>query len=289
MPGSVAKSPHRALLTDFLKTRRGQLQPSDVGLPADGKLNGRRTPGLRRSEVALLAGISTEWYTLFEMGRNRAMTMRVIGPVSDALRLTPIERDYVHDLVREAPPPEPSSEGLHPAIDYAVQHVQEAAAIVYDPWLTRLRWNDVARHVLFMGDDDWLGRNILWRSFKGSHLRKLMKGNWERRTRLNLGIFRRALARDPLNADAQAIVRELRDAPDFEPLWAAHEVFSFEMYSEDNANKPYIIDHAHYGELRMHVLLLGIPGWPGAHVRYITPADEHSVEVFRKAARGEPG
>ena len=66
----------RALLTDFLKKRRAGLKPADVGLPADSSR--RRTPGLRRSEVAQLAGVSTEWYTLFETGRERAMTSRAI-------------------------------------------------------------------------------------------------------------------------------------------------------------------------------------------------------------------
>src|SRR5579872_5540968 len=94
------KTAARALLADFLKSRRARLTPDQVGIHIEAEPSRRRTPGLRRSEVAALAGISAEWYTLFEMGRERAMTNRIIEPVVRALQLNEVERDYLYDLVR---------------------------------------------------------------------------------------------------------------------------------------------------------------------------------------------
>ena len=281
----MPKTAHRALLTDFLKIRRARLKPAQVGLP-EGDVHVRRTPGLRRSEVARLAGLSTEWYTLFEMGRDRAMTMRVVDPVSHALRLTGIERDYLYDLVRAASPPRRTAGQLHPSLEFGLTHVKEAAAIIYDPWLTHIRWNRVAEKIFRIVDTAWLERNALWRLFVDDRLREMINVDWESHARHNLGIFRRALARDPLNASARTIVRALQGNEEFERLWAEHEVSSFDLYSSDNANAPYVMQHPAYGQFSMHVLILEIPGWPGAHVRYMTPGDEHGVEIFRQAASG---
>ncbi len=118
----MPKAPHRALLTDFLKSRRARLRPIDVGLPEHhDDVRGRRTPGLRRSEVAQLADISTEWYTLFEMGRDRAMTARIIDPVAKALRLNRVERDYLYTLIRAEPPPPRGVRPIHPSLEYSLE------------------------------------------------------------------------------------------------------------------------------------------------------------------------
>lgn len=120
----MPKAPHRALLSDFLKSRRARLRPVDVGLPDD--VRGRRTPGLRRAEVARLAGISTEWYTLFEMGRDRAMTQRIIDPVAKAMQLNRVERDYLYTLVRAEPPPPRGLRPIHPSLEYFLKYTREA-------------------------------------------------------------------------------------------------------------------------------------------------------------------
>ena len=82
----------RQELADFLRTKRASLQPEDVGLPDGGR---RRTPGLRREEVALLAGVGTTWYTWLEQGRDVRASLEVLEAVSRALRLSPAERAHV--------------------------------------------------------------------------------------------------------------------------------------------------------------------------------------------------
>ena len=279
----MPKTAARALLTDFLKNRRARISPSDVGLPDECPR--RRTRGLRRSEVALLARISTEWYTLFEMGRERAMTLRVIGPVARALRLNDVERDYLYDLVRAEEPPARVCPRLHPSIDFALRHVREASIIVYDPWLTRTHWNDVAA-ALFPPEvgNDWLQSNVLVRMFTLPQFRTLAE-NWEELNQWNLGLFRRALARDPLNPEAREILNALSGISDFNRLWSKQDVYSIERFSVDNVDAPFRLHHERYGELTMHMIVYEIPGWRGAHVRYVTPADETSADGFRAATK----
>src|SRR5205823_1721622 len=93
----------REQLADFLRTKRASLQPGDVGLPDGGR---RRTPGLRREEVALLAGVGTTWYTWLEQGRDVRASLEVLEAVARALRLTTAERTHLVLLGRgEEPPP----------------------------------------------------------------------------------------------------------------------------------------------------------------------------------------
>src|SRR5690349_2285229 len=82
-------------LADFLRQRRATIQPDDVGLPAGGR---RRTPGLRREEVAQLAGVGTTWYTWLEQGRDVHASNEVLGALADALRLDRVERQYLFEL-----------------------------------------------------------------------------------------------------------------------------------------------------------------------------------------------
>src|SRR5215475_551222 len=93
----------REELADFLRMRRAALQPEDVGLPGGGR---RRTPGLRREEVAQLAGVGTTWYTWLEQGRDVRASLDVLEALSRALRLDPAERNHLILLGRgeEAPP-----------------------------------------------------------------------------------------------------------------------------------------------------------------------------------------
>jgi len=282
----MPKAPHRALLTDFLKSRRARLRPTDVGLPEPAPdVRHRRTPGLRRSEVAQLADISTEWYTLFEMGRDRAMTVRIIDPVARALRLNRVERDYVYTLVRAELPPPRGVRPIHPSLAFSLQNTRDAAVLVYDPWLTRVRANAVAEKVFLHRSQEWLARNVLWRTFKDQDLRTLMGSGWEEHTRRNLGVFRRALARDPESPAAKLVLDALRGVPEFERLWAAHDVTSFDELNQENMVKPYAITHPAYGLLSVHAVVWPVAGWPGAHTRYLTPADDATLEAFRDAGR----
>src|ERR1700750_2756291 len=105
----------RAELADFLRRRRASIQPEDVGLPSGGR---RRTPGLRREEVASLAGVGTTWYTGLQQGRDVRASMDVFEAIAKALRLTPAERTHLILLGRgeEAPACKAAAEHVSPNV-----------------------------------------------------------------------------------------------------------------------------------------------------------------------------
>ena len=261
----------RRLLTDFLKARRAALQPADVGLPPGSPQ--RRTPGLRRSEVAQLAGISTEWYTLFEMGRDRAMSTRVIEPISRALRLTEVEREYLTDLVRAELPPQPSLE-LVPALCKLLED-DEKLVIVFDRWLTAVRWNAPAEALFSLDRANERTTNLLWR------VQLAGCPEWESHLRFFMGLFRRSLGRDPENREAHRILTSLESSATFRGIWERHEVHSLDEESRvlRHPLRPFITG---FGEIRYFTVGLPVPASAGGHVRIAVPADGPSRAVLRQ-------
>jgi transcriptional regulator with XRE-family HTH domain len=94
----------RAALSQFLKDRRARIAPADAGLPDRER---RRTPGLRREDVAALSGVSLTWYTALEQGRDMGVSAEVLERVATTLRLSPLERDYLFELAQDRPAPAP--------------------------------------------------------------------------------------------------------------------------------------------------------------------------------------
>src|SRR6188768_3913026 len=112
---------HREELTRFLKTARARLSPTDVGLPPGER---RRTRGLRREEVATLAGMSVTWYTWFEQGRDVQLSAPTLERLSTALKLDPREREFMFTLAQHRPPPLVDTHNL--AVAPSVQHMMDS-------------------------------------------------------------------------------------------------------------------------------------------------------------------
>ncbi len=197
----------RAELADFLRMRRASLQPEDVGLQAGGR---RRTPGLRREEVAQLAGVGTTWYTWLEQGRDVRASLDVLEAIARALRLSQAERTHLILLGRgEQPPPCKSpAERVSPALRKLIENLGPNPAYILGRRWDYLAWNDAA--VALLGD---LGkipravRNHAWLTFTDPARREMFT-DWERSSRLLVAKFR---------ADS---ARHLGD-PEFEQLIAA--------------------------------------------------------------------
>jgi transcriptional regulator with XRE-family HTH domain len=128
----------REELADFLRTKRSSLQPEEVGLPDGGR---RRTPGLRREEVALLAGVGTTWYTWLEQGRDVRASLDVLEALSRALRLTGAERSHLILLGRgeQAKPCKAPAEDVSPIIRRLVANIGPGPA-----YLLNRRWDYLA-------------------------------------------------------------------------------------------------------------------------------------------------
>ena len=266
----------RRLLTHFLKTRRAALRPADVGLPSGARL--RRTAGLRRAEVAQLAGMSVEWYTLFEMGRERAMTLNNISSVTRALRLTDTERKYLYDLVRADPPRDASLE-LSPAVDMLLRET-EKLVVVYDRWLNAIRWNAGAGTLFSIDGAPPEESNVLWRYFCAPDSRERFS-QWEERGLFFLGLFRRALGRDPANPEAHRILASLKSSAQFRATWDLHEVRSLDDEARTLAHKPLQVTDPKFGKLHYYVAGFPIPASAGGQVRIAVPMDAAGREIVR--------
>ncbi|MET9986378.1 helix-turn-helix transcriptional regulator [Streptomyces rochei] len=211
----------------FLRSRRERLRPQDVGLPVGPR---RRTPGLRREEVAVLAHISTEYYIRLEQGRAPRPSGDVLAAIAGALRLTDAESDHLHVLAGTAP----SRTGLHrrdvrPSILALLERMPQTAGFVMSAACEVLAWNDLA--AALMEDVAPLTsheRNLTRRAFpEPQYAEETLYGISDAadfRASVVMQLHT-ALARYPTDPAVTGLVDELRDtSPDFARLWDRHDV-----------------------------------------------------------------
>lgn len=214
----------RRELADFLRTRRAALTPRDVGLPEGGR---RRTPGLRREEVAALAGVGTTWYTWLEQARDVRASRSVLEAVGEALRLTPAEHRHLLRLGRgeEVDLPGVEPEHASPTLRRMIEHLGPNPAYLLSRRWDFLVWNDALAAVF--GDPGEVPperRNHVWLMFTDP-LRRELTVDWEATTRVIVARFRADAARHVDDPAFERLVAELKEAsPDFRRLWRRHEV-----------------------------------------------------------------
>ncbi|QJS99670.1 helix-turn-helix domain-containing protein [Streptomyces asoensis] len=217
----------RRELAAFLRGRRERITPADVGLPAGSR---RRTPGLRREEVAQLAFISTEYYTRLEQARAPHPSREVLAQIARALRLSDAERDHLHHLAGTppGPPPGPSREVRQSIVDL-LHRLPQAAAIVMSATYEVIAWNALA--AALMEDFSALprrDRNLVRRAFLepwrgGTRLYSVSDADEFARTAAQH--LRGAAARYPGDPELTALIDELlAGSAEFAALWAAHDV-----------------------------------------------------------------
>ncbi|SOD86994.1 helix-turn-helix transcriptional regulator [Streptomyces sp. Ag109_G2-15] len=209
----------RAALRHFLRSRRARLSPGDVGLTVGGR---RNTPGLRREEVAVLAGVSASWYTWLEQGRDIKVSEGVLDAVSNALNLDRTERAHLYLLAGVNPPAarqEATSEELS-RLRLAVEAWQPAPAFMVDRYWNVLVSNAPARTLLGVQDTD---SNYLWSFFTDGRNRSRFPHWMDVASRL-VGQFRVQAVRFLDDPNFELLARRLCSAsPDFDRLWARHE------------------------------------------------------------------
>lgn len=222
-------------LAAFLRSRRERLRPEDVGLPSGPR---RRTPGLRREEVAVLAHISTEYYVRLEQGRAPRPSREVLAGIVAALRLTDAESDHLHVLAGTAP----SRTGLHrrdvrPSILALIDRLPQTAAFVVSAVYDVLAWNSLA--AALMEDFSELAprdRNLARWAFlgatdTGAELRGSSHGA-DFQLHVVMGL-RSALARYPSDPVVRGLVDELYEASlEFARLWERHDVQAAPMLTK---------------------------------------------------------
>jgi transcriptional regulator with XRE-family HTH domain len=214
-------------LGEFLRSRRARLRPADVDLADYG--DRRRVPGLRREELAHLAGVSVGYYTRLEQGQSRHASEAVLDALAAALRLDDDERTHLHVLARPKPRAakrRPRPERVHPRLTALVDSLA-APAIVLGRHTDVLAWNRLG-HALLAGHIDFAGRtrpNWARLFFLDPHVVELFGDGWPRKARDTVADLRMIAARRPDDLALAELVGELTmRSPEFATLWAAHAV-----------------------------------------------------------------
>jgi transcriptional regulator with XRE-family HTH domain len=217
----------RAALADFLRRHREALQPADVGIPVSAR---RRTPGLRREDVAALAMMSTDYYTRLEQQRGPQPSEQMLSSLARALRLTSDERDYLFQLAgHTAPAPVSGSTHVPPALLRVLDRLDDTPALILSNLGETLVQNRMAAALL--GDRSGhtgLARSEIYRWFTDPAERlRYPEYDRDRQSRAQVANLRSAYGsgRSGLRSRAGEIVRALQKAsPEFAELWERHEV-----------------------------------------------------------------
>lgn len=219
--------PYARELGDFLRARRGRLRPQDVGLEPGGR---RKVSGLRREELALLAGLSTDYYQRMEQGREVRPSDDVLDALAGALGLDDAERRHLFGLARAARRPVPVRRDHGPERvpegTRRLLRVLDTPAVVLGRHLDLLAWNDLARTLFGSPGDRPRDRlNMLLLMFDDALTGERSCPDWERQALEYIGMLRAAVATDPTHPRATAIVGELSiRSAEFRRLWARHDV-----------------------------------------------------------------
>ena len=229
----------RSELTDFLRNRRAQVTPRDVGLPANGR---RRTPGLRREEVAQLAGVGLSWYTWLEQGRDIKPSAQVLDALARVLRLNSAERAHLFHLARvELPLPAGDyPREAPPDLAHFVERVAPYPAYLIGPRTDVLAWNAAARGMLGEPTRGPDGRqNLLWWLFTAEEL-----STEQRRAtaRSALARFRAEHARRIGDPDFAALLDALEEASEqFRAWWRRHEVLTEQSARRSSSTRASVV------------------------------------------------
>ena len=223
----VPTAEQRRLLGAFLRARRERLTPTEARI--HGGPARRRTPGLRREEVAQLCGLSPTWYTWLEQGRDVSVSASALARIAEALHLTAAERAYLFELTRKRDP-DVVAEGEGGALPRSLVSALDAIttpAYVLDRTWQACGWNAPAESLFAQ----WLGggeRNLLRYVFLDPTAREFIR-DWENRARRLVAEFRADTARSAEDLEVSALVRDLRGAsPRFAQFWDDHGVLARE-------------------------------------------------------------
>lgn len=255
----------REELKNFLRSRRARLSPQDFGFP-DGSR--RRTPGLRRDEVAQLAGIGVTTYTFLEQGRDMHVSSGVLEKVADVLQLNEQEKRHLFRLaIGELPQVSPVAEKPFPALDVMLTSLGSCPAFILNYRFDVISTNKAATLVFgFKDSQAELEKNVLWRMFNDPR-RKLFYENWEECTTCVVAYFRWNYAKYFGDADLAKFVMNLEESsPEFRQLWSEYEVFDPTMLLT-----PLHINHPKLGRLTGHYVLMAPFGYPNFTLCALTP------------------
>ncbi|MEU3504824.1 helix-turn-helix transcriptional regulator [Streptomyces hundungensis] len=245
----------RAELSEFLRSRRARLKPEDVGLPNHGRH--RRVPGLRREELAQLAGVSVAYYTRLEQGNAQNVSVEVLEAIGRALRLNDIEHDHLSHLAKGKTKKKRASacrpQQVRPALQQLIDAMEGVPAYIIGRRLDILGWNRMAA-ALFgdMGQLPSRERNMARHVFLDPAARSLY-ADWHSKAVDVVSVLRLCAGCYPDDPQLTALVGELSvKSEEFRALWAAHTV-------ADKGHGVKRLHHPVVGELTLAYETLKLP------------------------------
>ena len=271
---------HENRLGSYLKDRRAKLDPAAFGFP----LTRRRTPGLRREEVASRANVSATWYTWLEQGRGGAPSSDVLDRISRAMMLTDAEREHLF-LLGLGRPPEiryQAPEGVTPRLQRVLDTLALSPAFVRTATWDVVAWNAAATAVFTDYDALPPGqRNILRLFFSDSRVRAT-QSDWKSVARFVVAAFRADVARAGAAQNVQALVDELcRLSPEFEAMWRDNDV-------QVRGDGTKILHHPIAGSLAMEYSAFAVYGRPDLSMVIYNPATPEDAQRVRALIESRP-
>lgn len=263
-------------LAAFLKDRRTRLDPSSFGF--SGR---RRTPGLRREEVAQRANISPTWYTWLEQGRGGAPSADVLNRIAKGLLLTEAEREHLFMLGLGRPPEVRylRADGVSPRLQRLIDTLEASPALIKTATWDVVAWNSAAQVV--MTDYSTLPhgqRNILRFMFLSPAIRA-KQHDWENLARFVVGAFRADAARAGAVSEVAQLVDELCGAsPEFATLWRENDVLAH----GDGTKR---LKHPELGDIELEYSAFAVDGRPDLSLTVYNPVDSKVADRIRDLAR----
>ncbi|WP_220729463.1 helix-turn-helix domain-containing protein [Streptomyces radicis] len=262
---------------EFLISRRALVTPEQVGLPYGG--GERRVPGLRREEVALLAGVSVDYYTRLERGGIRGASESVLNAIARALRLNDVEREYLFDLARGVPfgassrAVEPGVRSVRASVRRVLDHLT-VPAIVHDANQDLVAANALGRALYAPHFDTEGTPNVARFIFLDPRAREYYV-DWPLARRTTAAMMRLEAGRDPLNARLTAVVGELSTRSlHFRADWAGHDVHEHRTGVKS-------FRHPEVGLIEVAFDVFAMPGESGLQiVTYSVPPESDSADAF---------
>jgi transcriptional regulator with XRE-family HTH domain len=265
----------------YLKDRRSKLDPAALGFAAKR----RRTPGLRREEVAQRANISTAWYTWLEQGRGGAPSADVLERITTALMLTQAEREHVFMLGLGRPPEVRylQRDGVTPRLQHVLDRLHPSPAFVRTVTWDILAWNKAATALLIdysvMPVQD---RNVLKHIFLDPRARE-GKNDWEGMARFVVGTFRADVARAGAASAVSGLVDELcRRSVDFERIWRENQVHTYREQIKQ-------IKHPVFGSFSFEYSAFAVDGRPDLSMVVYNPATQEDVDKITRVLAESSG
>ena len=275
-----AFAPHTPPLGAYLRDRRSRLDPAALGFAPDR----RRTPGLRREEVAARANISPTWYTWLEQGRGGAPSADVLDRIARALMLTDVEREHVFLLALGRPPEAryQTRDGVSPRLQRVLEALGPVPALIRTATWDVIAWNPAATVMLVdfaaLAPRD---RNSLRMIFLDPRMRAT-SDDWEGVARFVVGSFRVDAARAGAGAEVEPLVEELcRLSPDFARLWAETDI-------QNVVERVKHIRHPVLGDFSFELSAFAVDARPDLTMVVYNPATPADVERIAAVLRSGP-